>query len=191
MKPSQVISGYFRFQSKSKQKSVLVWSNCNRCSLLGHSFVPLLPSVLTDLIRSQTRQTPEAPHNHHLHPEQSQQPTHIEETRASNQTATYTHTTPYLSFNDYLWLSKNHLYNHQCIFSNVRLTQLQFRAAPWVSSWTKSHGASIDSGSFQLLQVPMIKNPLTSHWIPVGIQFWYTVINIIAQGGIVNEGANK
>ena len=58
-------------------------------------------------------------------------------------------------------------------------------------SWTKSHGASIDSGSFQLLQVPMIKNPLTSHWIPVGIQFWYTIINIIAQGGSVNEGANK
>ena len=72
-------------------------------------------------------------------------------------------------------------------FSNVRLTQLLFKQLLGIS-WTKSHGASIDSGSFQLLQVPMIKNPLTSHQIPVGIQFWYTVINIIAQGGIVNEG---
>lgn len=76
-------------------------------------------------------------------------------------------------------------------FFQCSLDSIAIQAAPWVSSWTKSHGASIDSGSFQLLQVPMIKNPLTSHRIPVGIQFWYTVINIIAQGGIANEGANK
>ena len=120
------------------------------------------------------------------------------------------------------------IYNHiesQCIFWNFRLFQLLSKELLRFPSCTNSpHGASIDSGSFQLLQVPMIKNPLTrrtefqlafkfdtklsSWWFQplwknistkwessqIGVKIkniWnhHQVIDIIAQGAIVNEGA--
>lgn len=125
MNPSQVISGYFRFQSKS--------NNCCRCSLLGHAFVPLLPSVWPVSFVP-----PEAPHNHHLHPEQSQQLTHIEETQASNQAAT--HTQP-------------HIYPLMIIYDHLK-TSVFFPMFAWLNCYSSS------SLGFLLNQVPR-----SLHWL--------------------------
>lgn len=86
--------------------------------ILGHAFVPLLPSVwpvsfVPKLVK---------------HPRLHTTITFILN-KVSSQHTLKKHRTPYLSFNDYLWLSKKHLITN--VFFQCSLDSIAIQAAPW------------------------------------------------------------